>query len=110
MHLLSFPTKPVESPGQADDGVLGSAVNEGKKGARDEALTHLDGSPVMLALGIVVGLATGPLDAQQKNLLVSKKVAAAPALDGTLDDSWKSPRPSRPRPWAARTCREARRR
>lgn len=45
---------------------------------------------VVLALGIVVGFDAGPLDAQQKNLLVSKKVAAAPALDGTLDDSWKS--------------------
>ena len=30
-----------------------------------------------------------PVAAQQKNLLVAKKAAAAPALDGTLDDAWK---------------------
>jgi hypothetical protein len=44
---------------------------------------------VILA-GVVVGILATPLDAQQKNVLVSKKVAAAPALDGTLDDAWKS--------------------
>jgi hypothetical protein len=33
-------------------------------------------------------LVAAPLDAQQKNLLVSRKVAAAPALDGTVDATW----------------------
>jgi ethylbenzene dehydrogenase len=40
---------------------------------------------------VIVGLAAAgaaPVDAQGKNLLVSKKVAAAPALDGTLDATW----------------------
>jgi hypothetical protein len=47
--------------------------------------------PVLLTgAALVVGLLATPIDAQQKNVLVSKKVAAAPALDGTLDDVWKS--------------------
>ena len=48
---------------------------------------------VVAALGMLGGLAAGPLEAQQKNLLVAKKVAAAPALDGTLDDAWKAAGP-----------------
>jgi hypothetical protein len=44
---------------------------------------------VAVTAGMLVGLAAGPLDAQQKNVLVSKKVAAAPALDGTLDAAWQ---------------------
>src|SRR3990172_1607972 len=32
-------------------------------------------------------------EAQQKNILVAKKVAAAPALDGTLDEAWKGAQP-----------------
>ena len=39
---------------------------------------------------VVIGLGAGPIDAQQKNVLVAKKVAAAPPLDGTLDGAWKS--------------------
>jgi len=46
------------------------------------------------AIGLaLVGLAVGTLDAQQKNSLVSRKVAAAPALDGTLDAVWKAATP-----------------
>lgn len=45
---------------------------------------------VLVSAGIVVGLLATPIDAQQKNVLVSKKAAAAPALDGTLDETWKS--------------------
>jgi hypothetical protein len=41
-------------------------------------------------VALAVGLWAGPLDAQQKNVLVSKKVAPAPALDGTLDATWSS--------------------
>jgi ethylbenzene dehydrogenase len=48
---------------------------------------------LVLTVGVAVGLGAGPLDAQQKNLLVSKKVTAAPGLDGTLDDAWKAAPP-----------------
>jgi hypothetical protein len=48
---------------------------------------------LVLALGIGVGLVVGPTDAQQKNLLVAQKVAAAPALDGTLDAVWQKAQP-----------------
>src|SRR5262249_52803423 len=41
------------------------------------------------ALGIGLGLAVAPLDAQQKTARVAKKVAAPPALDGTLDAAWQ---------------------
>src|SRR5262245_56872140 len=44
----------------------------------------------VLLVGIALGAIAWPLDAQQKNLLVSRKVAAAPARDGTLDDAWKA--------------------
>ena len=48
---------------------------------------------VVLGLGIGLGLAVGQGDAQQKNMLVAKKVAAAPALDGTMDAAWQSAPP-----------------
>ena len=41
------------------------------------------------ALGIGLGLAVAPLGAQQKTALLAKKVAAPPALDGTLDAAWQ---------------------
>jgi len=44
-------------------------------------------------VALAVGLLAGPLDAQQKNVLVSKKVAAAPALDGALDAAWNGAQP-----------------
>jgi hypothetical protein len=44
---------------------------------------------VAVTTGMLIGLAAGPIDAQQKNVLVSKKAAAAPALDGTLDAAWQ---------------------
>jgi hypothetical protein len=47
----------------------------------------------LVGAGLVIGLAAGSLDAQQRNVLVSKKVAAAPALDGTLDAAWSSAPP-----------------
>ena len=46
-----------------------------------------------VALGIGLGLIVGPTDAQQKNLLVAQKVAAAPVLDGTLDATWQKALP-----------------
>jgi hypothetical protein len=45
--------------------------------------------PVSLVItGIALGVSTVPAGAQQKNVLVSKKVAAAPAVDGTVDATW----------------------
>src|SRR5215475_5517840 len=46
-----------------------------------------------IAVGVVIGLTAGPLDAQTKNVLVAKKVAAAPATDGTLDAAWNGATP-----------------
>jgi hypothetical protein len=48
---------------------------------------------VVLGLGIGLGLTAGEGDAQQKNLVVAQKVAAAPALDGTLDAAWQKAQP-----------------
>ncbi|HSL48626.1 MAG TPA: ethylbenzene dehydrogenase-related protein [Candidatus Deferrimicrobiaceae bacterium] len=49
----------------------------------------------MLALGLAVGLGATvkPTDAQQKKVLVAKKVAAAPTLDGVMEDAWKAAEP-----------------
>jgi hypothetical protein len=41
----------------------------------------------LVITGVVLGVSTAPIDAQQRNL-VSKKVAAPPAIDGTLDATW----------------------
>lgn len=38
-------------------------------------------------------LVTRPLEAQQKNVLVAKKVTAAPTLDGVMEDAWKAAEP-----------------
>ena len=46
-------------------------------------------TPVVLGLGAILGLLAGQPEAQQKNVLVAKKVAAAPTLDGVVDDLWK---------------------
>jgi len=51
------------------------------------------GLAVLLAVGLVIGLVAGTTDAQQKNVLVAKKVAAAPALDGSLDAAWNAAPP-----------------
>jgi len=48
---------------------------------------------VVLGLAIGLGLTVGEGDAQQKNVLVAQKVAAAPALDGTLDAAWQKAQP-----------------
>ncbi len=45
-------------------------------------------SALVLTAGIGLGLLVGPLDAQSKNVLRATKVAAAPALDGTMDAAW----------------------
>jgi hypothetical protein len=46
-----------------------------------------------VAAGIIVGATARPIDAQTKNVLVAKKVAAAPATDGTLDTAWNGVAP-----------------
>src|SRR6266545_3099024 len=43
---------------------------------------------LLLVAGVAIGLSTPALEAQQRNLLVSKQTAAPPALDGTLDAAW----------------------
>src|SRR5688500_19577690 len=45
---------------------------------------------VAVTAGLSLALAGADLEAQQKSPLVSKKVAAAPALDGSLDAAWKT--------------------
>jgi hypothetical protein len=46
--------------------------------------------PVTLVItGVALGVSTAPIDAQQRNL-VSKKVAAPPAIDGTVDATWSA--------------------
>ncbi len=44
---------------------------------------------VATAVAVTGALTTAPLDAQPRNL-VAKKVAAAPAVDGTLDAAWSA--------------------
>jgi Ethylbenzene dehydrogenase len=58
---------------------------------RRSRMVALSAAVPMVALA--VGLWVGALDAQQKNVLVSKKVAAAPALDGALDAAWNGAQP-----------------
>jgi hypothetical protein len=47
----------------------------------------------LIAAGLVVGLLAGSPDAQQRNVLVAKKVTAAPATDGSLDATWNGATP-----------------
>ncbi len=44
---------------------------------------------VLVAAGIGLGLFAAPLDAQQKNVLVAKKVVAAPPTEPALSGAWK---------------------
>ena len=48
---------------------------------------------LLLIVGLGLGLLSWPIEAQQKNILAAKKVTAPPALDGTLDQAWKSAQP-----------------
>ncbi len=48
---------------------------------------------LVVSLGIGLSLSGGPSDAQQKNVLVAKKVAGAPGLDGTVDAAWQGAQP-----------------
>jgi hypothetical protein len=45
-----------------------------------------------LLVGMALFVLAWPLEAQQKNVLVAKKVGAAPTLDGAIDDTWKGAR------------------
>jgi hypothetical protein len=44
---------------------------------------------VLVTAGVAVGLLVAEPEAQQKNLLIAKKAAAAPTLDGAMEDAWK---------------------
>ena len=46
-----------------------------------------------IVTGAIFGLLTDTVEAQQKNVLVAKKVAAAPAVDGSLDTVWNGAQP-----------------
>lgn len=48
---------------------------------------------LLLALGISLGLLIRLPEAQQKNVLVARKVAAPPTLDGVMEDLWKQAPP-----------------
>ena len=48
---------------------------------------------LLLAAGLGLGFFAAPLDAQQKNVLAAKKVAAPPTLDGVMEDAWKAAEP-----------------
>jgi len=48
---------------------------------------------LVLIVGLAVGLLVGQPEAQPKNLLVSKKVAAGPTIDGTMKDVWQGATP-----------------
>jgi hypothetical protein len=51
--------------------------------------------PGLLIVGgaVALGLLVGQPEAQQKNVLIAKKVAAGPMLDGAMDDAWKEASP-----------------
>ncbi|HEU4369065.1 MAG TPA: ethylbenzene dehydrogenase-related protein [Methylomirabilota bacterium] len=51
---------------------------------------RLIGAAVAVAAGLAIGLSAPSLEAQAKNTLAAKKVAAAPAVDGTLDGAWNA--------------------
>jgi hypothetical protein len=48
---------------------------------------------VLLAAGIGLGLFVGQPEAQQKNVLVAKKVTAAPPMEPAMGDAWKDAPP-----------------
>jgi len=48
---------------------------------------------LVLIVGVAVGVLVGQPEAQQKNILVSKKVAAGPTVDGTMKDVWQGAAP-----------------
>jgi len=46
-----------------------------------------------LSTGVAVGLLAGPLDAQQRNILLSKKVRAPPPMEPATGTAWKDAQP-----------------
>jgi Ethylbenzene dehydrogenase len=53
----------------------------------------LTAAALAVAVGLAVGLSVPSIEAQAKNILVAKKVAAEPALDGSLDSAWNGAAP-----------------
>ena len=48
---------------------------------------------LVLMVGVALGLFLGRPEAQQKNILVSKKVAAPPPMEPVMGDAWKTAAP-----------------
>jgi hypothetical protein len=48
---------------------------------------------VLVAGGLAAGLLVGQPEAQQKNILVSTKAAAAPPMEPVMGDAWKGAAP-----------------
>src|SRR5206468_3375883 len=48
---------------------------------------------VALTAGIAIGLTAWPLDAQQKNLLVAKKLSAPPPMEPAMGAAWNDAQP-----------------
>jgi hypothetical protein len=46
-----------------------------------------------LSVGIAIGSTAGPLAAQPKNVLVSKKASAPPPMEPAMGDAWKGAQP-----------------
>lgn len=51
------------------------------------------GRVLAVALGLALAASAGNGLAQPKNMLVAKKAAGAPTLDGSVDDTWKAAEP-----------------
>src|SRR5438093_8494484 len=64
-----------------------------KRGDAMRGLWKVLAVSVAVVTGLSFGLPTGRPEAQQKNLLVAKKTAAAPAVDGSLDAAWNAAQP-----------------
>src|SRR4029450_7976477 len=47
----------------------------------------------VFGVGIAMGSTAGPVDAQQKNVLVTKKVSVAPPMEPAMSDAWKGAQP-----------------
>ena len=48
---------------------------------------------VLVVVGLATGLPVGQLEAQQKNILVARKVAAAPPMEPVMGETWKGAAP-----------------
>ena len=49
--------------------------------------------PLVVGVGLAIGLFVGQPEAQQKTTLVSSKVTAAPPMEPVMGDAWKGAAP-----------------